>query len=71
MTNKKRILSTAKELINLAIKNSEIVQPFVKPKHYVKGLMVLNGLYLMLKFNDTSNDNSGDVPVGNEINPQQ
>lgn len=47
-----KALKTAREIVNLAIKNSEIVQPYVKPKHYVRGLMVLNGLYLLLKMAD-------------------
>lgn len=46
------ILRPAKELVNLIIKNSEIVQPFVKPKHYIKAMFVLNGLYLALKMAD-------------------
>lgn len=51
-----KVLKTAKEIVNLAIKNSEIVQPYVKPKHYVRGLMVLNGLYLLLKMADKDKD---------------
>lgn len=47
-----KALKTAKELINLAIKNSEIVQPYIKPKHYVRGLVVLNTLHFLLKMAD-------------------
>lgn len=51
-----KALKTARGIVNLAIKNSEIVQPYVKPKHYVRGLMVLNGLYLLLKMADKDKD---------------
>lgn len=53
-----KALKTAKELVNLAIKNSEVIQPYVKPKHYVRGLMALNGLYLLLKMADKDQSQS-------------
>lgn len=43
-------LAILKEVVNLAIKNSEVVQPYVKPKHYQRGLVVLNALHLLLKY---------------------
>lgn len=58
-----KALKTAKEIVNLVIKNSEIIQPYIKPKHYVQGLMVLNGLYLLLKMADKDQSNP------NPINP--
>lgn len=39
----------AKEVVNTLIKNSEIVQPYVKPSHYRRGLLVLNAINFMLK----------------------
>lgn len=60
-----KALKTAKELVNLAIKNSEVIQPFVKPKHYVRGLMALNGLYLLLKMADK--DQPKDTSINKEM----
>lgn len=56
-----KALKIAREIVNLAIKNSEIIQPYIKPKHYVQGLMVLNGLYLLLKMADK--DQSSPNPI--------
>lgn len=50
--NKSLIISVAKQATNIAIKNSEIVQPYVKQKHYRRGLTALNVLYLALRFLD-------------------
>lgn len=38
----------AKEIVNTIIKNSEIVQPYVKPSHYRRGLLVLNVINFIL-----------------------
>lgn len=38
----------AKQIVNTIIKNSEIIQPYVKPKHYRRGLFVLNLLNFIL-----------------------
>lgn len=38
----------AKEVVNTLIKNSEIVQPYVKPSHYRRGLFVLNVINFIL-----------------------
>ena len=42
------LIKTASQLTNIAIKNSEIVQPYVKPSHYRRGLMALNALHYAL-----------------------
>lgn len=47
--NRKQYIQIAKETTNLAIKNSEIVQPYVKPTHYRRGLFVLNIINLALR----------------------
>lgn len=44
-----KTLKTAQEVVNMAIKNSEVIQPYVKPKHYRRGLVVLNTLYFLLR----------------------
>jgi len=45
-------LKTARQLTNIAIKNSEVVQPYVKPSHYRRGLMALNALHYALRIAD-------------------
>ena len=45
-------IKTASHLTNIAIKNSEIVQPYVKPSHYRRGLMALNALHYALRIAD-------------------
>ncbi len=45
-------LKPIKTLLDLLIKNSEVIQPFVPPKDYVKGLALLNGAYLILTLID-------------------
>ncbi len=52
MNKKQLAIKTAKEVVNLAIKNSDIVAPYVKPKHYRRGLAVLNGVYVLLRVLD-------------------
>lgn len=51
-------IQITKELVNLVIKNSDVIAPFVKHKHYVRGLMVLNGLHLLLKLADKPKNHS-------------
>lgn len=46
------LIKTASQLANIAIKNSEIVQPYVKPSHYRRGLMALNALHYALRLAD-------------------
>jgi len=46
------LIKTASQLTNIAIKNSEIVQPYVKPSHYRRGLMALNALHYALRIAD-------------------
>ena len=43
------LIKTASQLTNIAIKNSEIVQPYVKPSHYRRGLMALNAMHYALR----------------------
>ena len=46
------LIKTASQLTNIAIKNSEIVQPYVKPSHYRRGLMALNARHYALRIAD-------------------
>ena len=46
------LMKTARQLTNIAIKNSEIVQPYVKPSHYRRGLFALNALHYALRIAD-------------------
>lgn len=46
------LIKTASQLTNIAIKNSEIVQPYVKPSHYRRGLIALNALHYTLRIVD-------------------
>lgn len=48
--DKQAVISIAKHATDTAIKNSEIVQPYVKEKHYRRGLTALNALYFALRF---------------------
>lgn len=50
--NKSLIISVAKQATNIAIKNSEVVQPYVKPRHYRRGLLALNALHYALRIAD-------------------
>lgn len=45
-------LKTVRQLTNIAIKNSEVVQPYVKPSHYRRGLLALNALHYALRIAD-------------------
>ncbi|MCD6252331.1 MAG: hypothetical protein J7J29_08435 [Psychrobacter sp.] len=45
-------IKAARQLTNIAIKNSEIVQPYVKSSHYRRGLLALNALYYALRIAD-------------------
>lgn len=46
------LIKTASQLTNIAIKNSEVVQPYVKPSHYRRGLIALNALHYILRIAD-------------------
>lgn len=46
------LLKTARQLTDIAIKNSEVVQPYVKPSHYRRGLLALNALHYALRIAD-------------------
>jgi len=50
--SKQLIINVATQLTNVAIKNSEIVQPYVKPSHYRRGLIALNALHYALRVAD-------------------
>ncbi|WP_166739237.1 hypothetical protein [Psychrobacter sp. 230] len=45
-------IKTARQLTDIAIKNSEIVQPYIKANHYRRGLLVLNALHYALRIAD-------------------
>ena len=38
-----------KDVVNTAIKNSELIQPYVKQKHYRRGVIALNVLHFLLR----------------------
>lgn len=46
------IIKTASQLTDIAIRNSEIVQPYVKPSSYRRGLLALNALHYALRIAD-------------------
>lgn len=46
------LLKTARQLTDIAIRNSEIVQPYVKASHYRRGLLALNALHYALRIAD-------------------
>lgn len=46
------LIKTARQLIDIAIKSSDIVQPYVKPSHYRRGLLALNALHYALRIAD-------------------
>lgn len=46
------LIKTASQLTNIDIKNSEIVQPYVKPSYYRRGLMALNAMHYALRIAD-------------------
>lgn len=46
------LIKTVRQLTDIAIKNSEIVQPYVKPSHYRRGLLALNALHYALRMAD-------------------
>lgn len=45
-------IKTARQLTNIAIKNSEIVHLYIKPSHYRRGLLALNALHYALRIAD-------------------
>lgn len=49
MSNKKQTIAIASNVLDIAIKNSEIVQPYLKPSHYRRLLLGLNALHLALR----------------------
>lgn len=48
--DKQTAIAIAKHATNTAIKNSEVVRPYVKESHYRRGLTALNVLYFALRF---------------------
>lgn len=46
------LFKVAKHATSLAIQNSEIIQPYVKPSHYRRGLLALNALHYALQIAD-------------------
>lgn len=46
------LIKTARQLTKAVITNSEIVQPYVKPSHYRRGLLALNALHYALRIAD-------------------
>lgn len=48
--DKKVAINIATHATNVAIKNSELVRPYVKESHYRRGSTALNALYFALKF---------------------
>lgn len=47
--NKKLAIAMAKQATDVAIRNSEIVQPYIKHSHYRRLLLGLNALHLALR----------------------
>lgn len=50
--NKQKLIRVAKETVNTAIKNSDLVTPYVKQSHYQKGLIALNVVHFVLRLLD-------------------
>lgn len=50
--DKKVAINIATHATNVAIKNSELVRPYVKESHYRRGLAALNVLYFALRIAD-------------------
>ncbi len=48
--SKQRNIEIATQVIDTAIKNSDIVAPYVKQSHYQKGLIALNLIHFGLKY---------------------
>lgn len=48
LSNRGAVIKPARALINTAIKNSDIVAPYMSHATYTKGLLALNALYLAL-----------------------
>lgn len=46
------LIKTVRQLADIAIKNSEVVQPYVKPSHYQRGLLAFNALHYALRIAD-------------------
>ena len=50
--NKAKVINIAKNVVNVAIKNSEIAKPYIKESHYVRAMMALNAIHWALKLAD-------------------
>ena len=50
--NKQQIITIAKQATDIAIKNSEVVQAYLKPSHYRRLLLGLNALHIALRMAD-------------------
>lgn len=55
--SKQKTINIAIQVVDTAIKNSDIVAPYVPPKQYAKGLVVLNAAYFLLKMLGRKQDN--------------
>ena len=51
------LIKTASQLTDIAIKNSEIVQPYVKPSHYRRGLWRLTHCTMRYALQIKTNNN--------------
>ena len=47
--NRKQIVTLARQVTKTAIKNSEVIQDYVKPSHYRRIVFGLNALNMALK----------------------
>lgn len=50
--NKRKLINIARQVTVLAVQNSEVVQPYVKPKYYRRLLMGLNAINMALRLAD-------------------
>ncbi len=50
--SKRKAINIAKNMTNVAIKNSEIAKPYIKESHYVRTMIALNAIHWALKFAD-------------------
>jgi len=47
-----KFIKLAKNLTSIAVQNSEVIQPYVEPKYYRRGLAALNALHWALRLAD-------------------